>query len=68
MTRNIGNLLLSRTLTLVAAAVGIILLALAIIFIDNSSSISLEASQSLLDLDGGLVILQWARLLFAVLQ
>ena len=66
MTRNIGNLLLSRTLTLVAAAVGIIFLALAIIA--DSSSISLEASQSLLDLDGGLVILQWARLLFAVLQ
>ena len=56
--------LLSRTLTLVATAVGIIFLAVAILA--DSTSISLEASQPLLHLDGGFVILQWALVLFAV--
>ena len=48
--------LLSRTLTLVATAVGILFLALGIIA--DSTSIS-QALQPLLDLDCGLVILQW---------
>ena len=56
--------LLSRTLTLVATLAGIIFLAVAIEA--DGENISLKASQPLLDLDGGLVILQWSIVLFVV--
>ena len=55
---------LSRSFTLVATVLGIIFLVLGIEA--DGTSILLEPSQPLLDLDGGLVILQWALVLLVI--
>ena len=56
--------LLSRTLTLGATAAGIMFLIIGIVA--DSTSISFEASQPLLELDDGLFFLQWALVFFVV--